>query len=92
MVENVKRGELRKRGKIEQLEKKFNIRINTVHGWGFKQRILAKAAKKKRYEQRIYQCKQNIMFKHDQNRFYKELNGKARNNNVLPDADESKKF
>ena len=65
MLERVKRGELRKRSKIEQLEKNYNVRrkgINTVIE-ELKQRILAKAAKIKRYEQRIIQYKQNIMFK-----------------------------
>ena len=57
-----------------------------------KQRILAKAAKIKRYDQRRTQYKQNILFKQDQKRFYQELNGTARNENVIPDADESKKF
>ena len=79
---------------MEQLEKKYNIRrkgMNTVIE-ELKQRVLAKAAKIKRYEQRITQYKQNIIFKQDQKRFYQELNGKARNENVIPDADESKKF
>ena len=57
-----------------------------------KQRILAKAAKIKRYEQRRTQYKQIILFKQKQNRFYQELNGTAGNENVIPDADESKKF
>ena len=94
MLESIKRGELRKRGKIEQLEKKYNMRRKgiTMVMEELKQRILAKAAKIKRYEQRRTQYKQNILFKQDQKRFYQELNGKARNENVIPDADKSKKF
>ena len=94
MLERVKRSELRKRLKMEQLEKKYNIKgkgITTVLE-ELKQRILAKAAKIKRYEQRQTQYKQNILFKQQQNRFYQELNGTAVNENVIPDADESKKF
>ena len=57
---------------MEQLEKKYNIKgkgITTVLE-ELKQRILAKAAKIKRYEQRRTQYKQNILFKQQQNRFY----------------------
>ena len=72
MLERIKRGELRKRGKMEQLEKKFNIRKKgiTVVMEELKQRILVKAAKIKIYEQRRKQYKQNIMFKQDQKRFF----------------------
>ena len=65
-LERVKRGELRKRGKMEQLEKKYYIKRKEE----LKQRILAKAAKIKRYQQRLTQYKQNILFKQDQKRFY----------------------
>ena len=33
-----------------------------------------------------------MLSKQDQKRFYQELNGTARNENVIPDADESNKF
>ena len=94
MLERIKRGELRKRGKMEQLEKKYNIREKgiTVVMEELKQRILAKAAKIKRYEQRRKQYKENIMFKQDQKRFYQELNDRVGNENVIPNADEIKKF
>ena len=91
LLEREKRGELRKSGKMKQLEKKYNIKgkgITTVLE-ELKQRILAEAAKIKRYDQRRTQYKQNILFKQDQKRFYQELNGTARNENVIPDADES---
>ncbi|XP_067023908.1 uncharacterized protein [Acropora muricata] len=71
LLEREKRGELRKSGKMEQLEKKYNIKgkgITTVLE-ELKQRILAKAAKIKRYDQRRTQYKQNILFKQDQKRF-----------------------
>ena len=51
-----------------------------------KQRILAKAAKTKRYEQQRTQYKESILFKQDQNRLYREFNGSARNEKVIPDA------
>ena len=55
ILEREKRGELRKRGMFKQLEKEYNIRrkkITTVIE-ELKQRVLAKAAKIKRYEQRV---------------------------------------
>ena len=79
---------------MEQLKKKHNIKrkgITTVLE-ELKQRILVKAAKIKRYEQRRTQYNQSILFKQDQKRLYQELNGKASNENVIPDVDESKKF
>ena len=94
ILERIKQGELRKRGKMEQLEKKYNIRRKgiTVVMEELKQRILAEAVKIKRYERWRTQYKQNILFNQDQKRFYQELNGTARNENVIPDADESKTF
>ena len=40
-----------------------------------KQRVKAKAAKIKRYDERIKQFRENQLFRTDQSRFYKELNG-----------------
>lgn len=62
MLEREKRGELRKSGKMEQLEKKYNIKgkgITTVLE-ELKQRILSKAAKIKRYDQRRTQYKHTV--------------------------------
>ena len=63
LLEREKRGELSKNGKMEQLEKKYNIKgkwITTVLE-ELKHRILAKAAKIKRYDQPRTQYKQNIL-------------------------------
>ena len=59
-----------------------------------KQRVLAKIAKVKRYEQRVKQYRQNRLFQSDQERFYVELNnGQGREfDKVIPDADETIKF
>ena len=54
-----------------------------------KERILAKAEKIKRTRT---QYEQNILFKQAQKTFYQELNGAARKENVISDADESRKF
>ena len=48
-----------------------------------KQRILAKAAKIKRYEQQGTQYKQKILFKQDQKRFYQQLNGTSKNDKIM---------
>ena len=48
--------------------------INTVVE-ELKQRMIAKSAKIKRYDQRINQFRQNRIFSVDQNKIYKELNG-----------------
>ena len=52
----------------------------------------AKSAKIKRYEQRIIQYRQNQLFETDQKKVYKELNGEADGESVIPDAEESKSF
>ena len=54
-----------------------------------KQRVVAKAAKIKRYEARNEQQRQNRLFEVDQGRLYQELDGKDRNEILIPDADEA---
>ena len=59
-----------------------------------RQRIKAKTAKISRYQQRINQYQQNMMFKNNESRFYQKLNNDdgQNNENAIPDADESKRF
>ena len=58
-----------------------------------KQRLLAKSAKFKRYEQRIYRYKVNRLFQQDQKRVYQEMNGTSSSfSEVRPDAWESQQF
>ena len=57
-----------------------------------KQKMLAKSAKVKRYEQRIEQFRQNRIFDLDQNKIYAELNGKGIRSNGVPNAEECTKF
>ena len=56
-----------------------------------KQRIKAKAAKIKRYNERIKQFRENQLFRTDQNRFYKELNG-DNGGGESPDKEEARNF
>ena len=52
-----------------------------------KQRMLAKSAKVKRYEQRIEQFRQNRIFDLDQKKIYAELNGNGIRLNGVPNAE-----
>ena len=56
-----------------------------------KQRIKAKAAKVKRYKNRIEQFRQNRLFQTDQSRLYKELNGEEAVD-LAPEKEEAKRF
>ena len=58
-----------------------------------KQRILTKAAKLSRYEQRIQQHRINRLFKVDQKKVYNKFNGKTGGSNgYIPNAEESRTF
>ena len=90
------KGELgsKRRWKLKDLEEKYRVRkkgINTVIE-ELKQRIVAKSAKQKRYEQRITQFKQNRTFNVDQKKIYMELNGSAIRSTDAPNAEESINF
>ena len=93
-------GELgsKQRWKLKDLEEKYRVRkkgINTVIE-ELKQRIVAKSAKQKRYEQRITQFRQNRTFNVDQKKIYiyiyMELNGSAIRSTDSPNAEESINF
>ena len=60
---------------------------------GLKQRIVAIAAKVRRYQERADRFRQNRMFQNNQSQFYRELNqeGERCDDDQL-DAEESKKF
>ena len=88
------KGQVRNRAKVEELENKYHIKskkLNTVIE-ELKQRLVAKAAKIKRYEQRGEQFKQNQLFNQDQKRFYQQLNGNIRYEGIIPDVEASKTF
>ena len=90
------KGELgnKKQWKLKHLEEKYKVRregINTVIE-ELKQRILAKSAKQKRYEQRITQFRQNRILNVDQKKIYTEFNGSALRSTDVPNAEESRKF
>ena len=85
---------MRGKRKIKNLGDKYGIKrkgLTTVIE-ELKQRLLAKAAKIKRYGDRITQYRQNRMFTVEQKKVYKGLNGRTSGEGVIPDAEESKKF
>ena len=84
----------KKNWKLKDLEEKDRVRrkgINTVIE-ELKQRILAKSAKQKRYEQRITQCRQNRTFNVDKKKIYMEFNGSEIRSTDVPNAEESRHF
>ena len=79
----------------QTLERKYNIRVKTlgVVIEELKQRIVAVAAKVRRYQKRVHSSRQNRMFQNNQRQFYRELNQEGeRCDNDQADAEESKKF
>ena len=88
------KGQVRNRAKIEELENKYHFKskkLNTVIE-ELKQRLVAKAAKVKRHEQRGEQFKQNQLYYLNQKRFYEQLNGNIRYEDIIPNVEESKTF
>ena len=83
-----------KKRKLLGLQEKHSVRrkgLKTVIE-ELKQRMLAKSAKVRRFEQRIEQCRQNRLFSVDQKRIYSEFNGGRGRSSDDPNAEESKRF
>ena len=94
ILERKKAGTIIKKTKFDLLNIKYRI---TAKGLNvvieeLKQRLKAKSYKIKRYESRIEQFRINRMFNQDQKKVYEKLQGKQREENVIPDAEESKIF
>ena len=84
----------KKRQKVKELYEKYRVKrkgLKTVIE-ELKQRMLAKSAKVKRYEQRIEQFRQNRIFDLDQKKIYAESNGNGIRSNDVPNAEECTKF
>lgn len=78
----------------EQLDARYKVTkkgINVVIE-ELKQRVVAKAAKVKRYDGRVEQYRQNRMYQSNQKRLFERIENKARLDDAIPDAEESKKF
>ena len=79
----------------QTLERKYSIRskILGIVIEELKQRIVAIAAKVRRYQERVEKFRQNRMFQNNQRQFYRELNQEGEKcDDDQPDAEESKKF
>ena len=79
----------------QTLERKYSIRVKTlaVAIEELNQRIVAIAAKVRRYQKRVDRFRQNRMFLNNQRECYRELNQEGeRYDDDQPDAEESKKF
>ena len=72
------------------LKKKYKIKAEAFTVIEeLKQRISAKTLKLKCCELRVKQYRQNRTFKNNKKALYEELNGKMRQEQVMPDAEES---
>ena len=71
------------------ITKKKGIRTVTEE---LKQRLHAKTAKLKRYEERVNQYKINRIFVQNQERVYQQMDGVRNINNEKPNAEESTQF
>ena len=90
------KGELgsKKKHKMKELYEKYRAKkkgLKTVIE-ELNQRMPAKSAKVKRYEQRIEQFRQNRLFYLDQKKIYAELNGNGIRSNGVSNAEECTKF
>ena len=92
-LEAMQKGDLRSKKQTQALKTKYKITkdyrttIETL-----KQRLTALAARLKRYDARAQQWRQNQLFRNNQRMLYEELDGKTRNQQAIPDAEESKHF
>ena len=79
---------------MEYLERKYHVKakgMNVVLE-ELRQRVKAKTARIKRYEERNNAFMQNRLFQSNQKKLFEMIDGYDRENEVRPDADESKKF
>ena len=85
MKKKRKLSELNERHRMKR--KRLKIVIDELQ-----QRILAKSAKVRRYQQKIEQLRQNRIFDFDQRKMYAEFNGFGVRPIDVPNVEESKRF
>ena len=95
-LERESKGELglKKKRKLRELNERHGVKSKELKVVieELRQRMLAKSAKIRRYEQKIEQFRQNKIFDFDRERIYAEFNGVGVRSNDMPDAEESKRF
>ena len=80
---------------MQDIGRKYSVRLKTLGAVikELKQKILAIAAKVRRYQERVDRFRQNRMFQNNQRQFYRELNQEGeRCDDDQQDAEELKKF
>ena len=93
-VEKWKEGKLKSEGLKDYFERKYHVwnKGFTTVIEELKQRIKAKTAKIKKYEERNNQYIQNRLFQTNQRLLFEKIEGVERENDIKPDADQSKAF
>ena len=92
---DLSKGNLKGRKNTPSWREKYNIiqKGEKVVIEELKQKLQAKSAKLKRYEQRIHRYQVNRLFQQDQKKVYQQMNGTSSNfSEVRPDAEESQQF
>ena len=93
-IEQMDRGAMKNSDMRNRLMKKYQVKGKgmSVVKEEIKQRVKAKAAKVKRYDDRVRQFHQNRLFNINQRQLFKELDGKCHNSQVGPEPAEARTF
>ena len=85
---------MKKKCELSELNERYRVKRKGMKTMTeeLKQKILAKSAKVRRYEQRIEQFRQNRTFGFKQKKMHAEFNGGGVRPNDVPNAEESKRF
>ena len=85
---------LKKKHKLSELNERYRVKrkgLKTVIE-ELKQKMLAKSAKLRRYQQRIEQLRQNRIFDFDQKKMYSEFDGDGVRPIYVPNVEEGRRF
>ena len=79
---------------MKRLERKYSIKKKGSHvaKEKIRQRIVAKAARVKRYNDRLKQFRQNRLYQFNQKELSREINGNNKVHDIAPDAQMTKEF
>ena len=85
---------MKKRRKLSELNERYRVKRKELKTMieELKQRMFAKSAKVRKYQQRTEQFRQNRIFDFDQKKMYAEFNGDGVRPSDVPNAEESKRF
>ena len=93
-VNEVARGNRLKQTSIEELERRYQLKIKGTQSVIslLKGKITAASTKIRLYKEADLKKRQNNLFKSNQRQLFKELGGKGNNNNPPPEPEDAKKF